>query len=272
MTIDDVQLGLKLSRQAGLNQTKSDWQRLLKMEPKGCFVAELDGCSLGTTTTCVFDNTAWIAMLIVDVDYRGKGIGTELLKYSLNYLESRKVKTVRLDATSAGQPIYEKIGFIPEYRLARFEGIAQSGKKGLLVSKACPDIFATIIEFDKVMSGTNREKMLRRLFEEFSDDIYVIQYDKTIKGFILTRPGANSIQIGPCIATEDAGSVLLQDVLVRYAGESVFIDIPIGNANAVKIAESSGLTIQRYFMRMYRGEEIKDKIKALWASSGPEKG
>lgn len=272
MTIDDVQLGLRLTRQAGWNQTESDLLRFLKMEPEGCFVAELDGRSVGTTGTCVFDSTAWIAMVLVEVETRGKGIGTELLKHSLNYLDKRKVKTIRLDATSAGQPIYEKLGFMAEYQLSRFEGIAPSGKKGALVSKAAPDLYASIIEFDKLMTGTNRRKMLSSFFEEFPEDIRIVKHGDTIEGFILTRPGANAIQIGPCIATIDTGSVLLQDALSRCAGESVFIDIPVDNANAIKIAESSGLKIQRYFMRMYRGERIKDNIKAIWSSSGPEKG
>ncbi|NQT03611.1 MAG: GNAT family N-acetyltransferase [Planctomycetes bacterium] len=272
MTIDDVQLGLKLTRQAGWNQTESDWLRFMKMEPEGCFVAEFGGRSVGTTTTCILGHVAWIAMVLVDVDARGKGVGTELLKYSLNYLDKRKVKTVRLDATSAGQPIYEKLGFTPEYQLARFEGIAPSGKRGALVSKATPAIYVSIIEFDTQMNRTNRGKMLSRLFEDFPEDIHIIWDGGKIEGFILTRPGANAIQIGPCIATIDAGPVLLSDALSRCAAEPVFIDIPVDNTNAVKIAESSGLRIQRYFMRMYRGEYVKDHIQALWAGSGPEKG
>ena len=272
MTIDDVQLGLKLTKQAGWNQIESDWLRFIKMEPNGCFAAELDGRSVGTTTTCILGHVAWIAMVLVDVEARGKGIGTELLKYSLNYLDTRKVKTVRLDATSAGQPIYEKLGFVAEYQLARFEGIAPSGKRGTLVSKAVPALYASIIEFDKWTTGTNRGNMLSRFFEEFPEDIRIIRDGDKIDGFILTRPGANAIQIGPCIASTDAGSVLLSDALSRCAEEPVFIDIPVDNAEAVEIAESCGLKVQRYFMRMYRGERIKDDIKAIWSSSGPEKG
>lgn len=272
MTIDDVQLGLRLTRQAGWNQTESDILRFLKLEPEGCFVAEHGGGAVGTTATCVFGSLAWIAMVLVDVDVRGKGIGTELLRYSLNYLDKRKVKTVRLDATSAGQPIYEKLGFTPEYQLARFEGIAPSGKRGALITKAAPAIYASIIEFDERMSGTNRGKMLSSLFEEFPDDIHVVRKEDKIEGFIMSRPGANAIQIGPCIATEDAGSVLLHDALAHCTAESVFIDIPVDNAKAVILAESNGLRIQRYFMRMYRGERIRDNIKAIWSSSGPEKG
>lgn len=272
MTIDDIQLGMRLSRQEGWNPTESDWLRFLKMEPDGCFIAEFDGSSVGTTNTCIFDDIAWIAMVIVDVDFRGKGIGTEILKYSLDYLDDRRVKTVRLDATSRGQPIYEKLGFVPEYQLARYEGKAPSCKRVANITMADSSIYEDIIRFDKRASGTNREKMFGNFFEEFPDDIYVVQRNDEIDGFILSRPGANAVQLGPCIANEDEGSDLLCDALSRYAGESVFIDIPVDNLKAMEIADSSGLKIQRYFTRMYRGGRIKDNIKAIWTGSGPEKG
>ena len=272
MTIDDLKLGLRLTKQAGWNQTESDWLRFMNMEPTGCFVAELNGPSVGTTTTCVLGQVAWIAMVLVDVNARGRGVGTALLKHALNYLDERKVKTVRLDATPAGQPIYEKLGFVPEYELARFEGIVPPVKPGSVVPKGTPDTFASIIEFDNRMTGTDRAKMLSRLFEEFPENIRLLRRGDIVEGYITTRPGANAVQIGPCIATRNAGPELLCDALKRCVGKQIFIDIPLDNTDAVDIAKSSGLRIQRPFTRMYRGEPVKDNVRALWASSGPEKG
>ena len=272
MTIEDLRLGLRLSRQAGWNQTESDWLRFMNTEPEGCFVAELNGYSVGTTTICIFENVAWIAMVLVDKDARGQGVGTKLLKHSLDYLDGRKVETVRLDATRLGQPIYEKLGFVPEYELARFEGIARQGKTGLSITEAVPEFFADMIEYDRQVTGTNREKMLSLLFKEFPQNTFIFTDDDKIEGFITMRPGANAVQIGPCVASMNAGPALLSDALNRCAGKAVFVDIPTGNVPAVKIAESSGLKIQRRFMRMCRGERIKDNIKTIWAGSGPEKG
>ncbi|HUU20207.1 MAG TPA: GNAT family N-acetyltransferase [Sedimentisphaerales bacterium] len=272
MTIDDLKLGLRLTEQAGWNQTESDWLRFMNMEPAGCFAAELNGASIGTTATCVLGRVAWIAMVLVDVNARGRGVGTALLKHALNYLDERKVKTVRLDATPAGQPIYEKLGFMPEYKLVRFEGIALSDKKKPVVTKPTPEVFASIIKFDNRMTGTDRAKMLSRLFEEFPENIRVMRHGDIVEGYITTRPGANAVQIGPCIAMKNAGRALLSDALNHCAGKQVFIDIPLDNADAVDIAQSSGLRIQRPFTRMYRGELVKDNVRALWASSGPEKG
>lgn len=272
MTIDDLRLGLQLSQQAGWNQTKADWQRFFNLGPEGCFVAEYGGHPVGTTMTFASDQVAWIAMVLVDKESRGQGVGTKLLRHSLDYLDGLKIKTVRLDATHLGRPIYERLGFVPEYELVRFEGIAPSGRAVTTVKNATPEILTDVIEFDKQMTGENRTKMIKVLFKEFQENTSVLMHGDKLEGFVTMRSGSNAVQIGPCTATLNAGSDLLSYALYKCAGKAVYIDIPTDNTNSVKIAESSGLKIQRRFVRMYRGERIKDNIEAIWASSGPEKG
>lgn len=272
MKISDVPLGLRLSRQAQWNQTEADWLRFLHFEPQGCFVAELDECPVGTTTTCVLGQVAWIAMVLVEIDVRGQGIGTQLLRHALDYLDARQVPTVRLDATPAGRAVYEKLGFMAEYELARYEGVASHCATPHIVAETTPPTYPDIVEFDKKMTGTDRQKMLIKLFDEFPQDLRILQRHGVIEGYAVTRPGANAIQVGPCVATLDAGPALLHDALNRCAGKPVFVDMPVSNAPAVKIAESSQLRIQRRFTRMYRGKRVSDRIEALWTTSSPEKG
>ncbi len=277
MTTDDLPLGLRLTRQAGWNQIEADWRRFMNMEPEGCFVAEFDGSPAGTTTTCVFGRqVAWVAMVLVDKDMRGRGIGTRLLKHALDYLTGRKIETVRLDATPAGRPIYEKLGFVAEYELARFEGMVNDLQlpieKSKIESRKSKIVFSDLIEFDHLMTGTNRAKMLGRLFDEYPEQIRIVRQRDELEGFITMRPGANATQVGPCIATADAGPSLLADALDRCEGKPVFVDVPLGNGYAVGIAQSSGLKVQRCFTRMSLGRRIHENVHALWASSGPEKG
>ena len=272
MSTSDLRLGLRLSRQAGWNQTMSDWRRFFDLGPEGCFVAELGGHSVGTTMTFVSGRVAWIAMVLVEKSARRKGIGTALLKHALEYLDARKVRTVRLDATHLGRPIYEKLGFLPEYELVRFEGRARLGRAVASVKNATPEILEDMIEFDKRMTGENRGKMLRALFREFPKNTRVLMHGRKLEGFVTMRSGRNAVQIGPCTATIKAGPALLSDALNHCARKIVLIDIPTGNVHAVKIAESSGFEIQRRFLRMYRGRRITNNVSAIWASSGPEKG
>jgi GNAT superfamily N-acetyltransferase len=122
MTAADLPLGLRLSREAGWNQTPADWSRLLGLGPAGCFVAELDGAAVGTTTTCVFGPIAWVAMVLVDRDVRGRGIGTALVAHAIDHLDELGVRSIRLDATPLGEPLYRRLGFVAEYPLTRFQG------------------------------------------------------------------------------------------------------------------------------------------------------
>jgi hypothetical protein len=100
----------------------------------------------------------------------------------------------------------------------------------------------------------------------------VVQQTGEIHGFLTVRARARELLIGPCLATADAGPLLLADAWHRKAGEQIAIDIPTGNRSVVRLAEEKGLTIQRYLVRMCRGETLDERVQQIWASSGPEKG
>ena len=281
MTVADIPLGLRLARQAGWNQIESDWRRFLALQPDGCFVGALDGAAVATTAAFIFGPVAWIAMVLVDIDSRRRGIATTLLKHALDFLDKRGVRTIRLDATAAGQPVYEKLGFVPEYPLTRYMGIAAkvgcavhtfSLEEDRPVERCARHTLPQIAIFDQRMTGTPRERMLAQLFEESPEITRVLHRDGQLEGYVTGRRGANATLIGPCIATARAGPALLGDALSRCAGQLIFVDVPRDNAPAIGVVERSGLTIQRHFTRMCRGERIKDHVAAIWASSGPEKG
>jgi len=272
MTVADLSLGATLTRQAGWNQIESDWRRFMRMQPQGCFVAELDGVPAATTVTCIFGPVAWIAMVLVEISARRKGVATALLKHALGFLDSQGVRTVRLDATAAGRPVYEKLGFTAEYALTRYEGIAPAMEAQPDVAAADASLLPEIVALDRRATGTHREKMLLRLFEESPEAVRVLRRGGRVEGFVTTRCGANASLIGPCIAVGDAGRSLLRDALGRCSGGPVFVDVPRDNAGALAVVEASGLKPQRHFTRMYRGERIVDSPPSIWASSGPEKG
>src|SRR6266480_4275307 len=95
MRASDVGLGLQLSGRAGWNQVAADWQRLLELQPDGCFVAEWNGRPVGTTMTCLFGPVAWVAMVLVEESLRGRGIGRALMRRALEFLDRQSVATVR---------------------------------------------------------------------------------------------------------------------------------------------------------------------------------
>ena len=273
MTAADVPLGMRLRHQAGFNQTEADWRRFLHLEPDGCFVAELDGQPVGTVTNCVFDSVGWIAMLLVDERVRGRGIGTRLTEHALAYLDARGVASARLDATPRGRPIYEKLGFVAEYELARLEGSPSGGRSHHLAATITADQLDAVVELDREVTGTYRRRLIECLHREKPDAMHVVRAGDEVAGYLTFREGSNATQIGPGVALTDEAGRMLGDVAIQSCtGQRVYVDVPTDNRPAMQWAESKRLLVQRYFTRMRRGASVVDRPSQLWASSGPEKG
>jgi predicted N-acetyltransferase YhbS len=97
------------------------YEASLDVQPDGCFVAQLDDEIVGTGCYFIYNETlAWIGNVAVLPAYQRKGIGTSIMKKLLKNLEARKIKSVRLDASEAGYPIYRKLGFLDEYRTVTY--------------------------------------------------------------------------------------------------------------------------------------------------------
>ncbi len=273
MTRRDVPLGIRLTRQAGWNQTHSDWRRFLHLEPAGCLVALWDGHPAGTAVTSVFDSVAWIAMILVDQRLRGRGIGTRLVEQAIVYLDGRRVASIRLDATPLGRPIYEKLGFSPQYELRRWEGVARGAPCHPRVAPIAPGELPAVIELDRKITGTHRPNLLEYLDRHNPARTRVFRDGGRVVGYATCREGARAVQIGPAAALEpDAGRALADAVSQPSAGRLVFVDIPCDNGPASRWAEDQGFTVQRHFTRMGRGPMVADLPGSIWASSGPETG
>jgi ribosomal protein S18 acetylase RimI-like enzyme len=279
MTESDIPLGMRLKTAAGWNQLAADWRRVLTLQPNGCWVAEWNGAPVGTAATCLFGSVAWIAMVLVDNQYRGRGIGRALLEQTLAFLDEQQVATVRLDATPLGQPLYEKLGFSPQFVLARFEGAVVSGPRDecefdrqYLVETPQPSDQAQIMALDREVNATDRTKLLEQLFREYPDELRFVRKDEQIAGYVTLRPGARAWQLGPCIATTDASLSLLADAVRRHQGESFYLDIPQENRAVYELAERLGLQVQRTLVRMCRGVDVREDLSRLATTSGPELG
>src|SRR6266446_5459372 len=240
LTHDDIPFAMKLKDQAGWNQTEMDWRRFLGMQPDGCFVAEWDGQPVGTTVACIRGPVAWIAMVLVDPDWRRRGIGKALMSHALSFLDAQGVPSVRLDATALGKPLYEKLGFVAEYELARYEGVPQGSYETNSVEKANAQDWPQLFQLDREITTADRSKFLTRLFSERREDVRMVRSGTEVVGFLAVRPGVRAWQIGPCLATHAAGAMLLADAAHRHASGKVFIDIPVHNEAAVNTARTLG--------------------------------
>ena len=278
MTDDDIPAGVRLKEIAGWNQTAADWKRFLDATPQGCFVAEVDGKVCGTVTTIVFENRfAWVGMVLVDPEFRSRGIGTALLERAVQYLDDVKIATIKLDATPQGKPLYEKLGFVSEYEIERWTLQRASPRNARIpnirVSQST-ELSPEILEIDRGVFGTDRSSLLKSLHREAPEFTNSVSAGAVVQGYALGRRGAFADHLGPWMSgNSSAAEQLLETFVTRSARQKLIVDRMKANKLAAGLLEGSGFGYSRTLTRMYRGVNgFPGKPDVLCAILGPEFG
>jgi GNAT superfamily N-acetyltransferase len=270
----DITAGMALKDFAGWNQTAADWERFLRASPVGCFAAEIHGKVVGTSATIVYeDRFAWVGMVLVDPEYRKRGIGTRLLERAVEHLDKLGIPTIKLDATPQGKPIYEKMGFVPEYEIERWVLHREAVPLPSVARAGVPDI-ERIIEHDREIFGADRGELLRSLHLDAPDFTLASELEGEIIGYALGRGGSHADHLGPWMAwDEPTGRDLLDEFLQRSARDTVFVDCLKNNEMARQLLLSRGFLISRLLTRMVRGPNTyPGRPELLCAILGPEFG
>ncbi len=262
MTDGDLRVADELRRLAGWNQTLEDWRRLLWLEPRGCFVAVENGEVVGTVTTTTYGQAlAWIGMMLVRAEHQRRGIGTRLMRQALEYLRDRGVACVKLDATPAGRLVYEKLGFVPESTLTRWQqpssGKTQSPEPAVAGVRELTDAdWEAVDDSDRAAFGASRTCLLRSLAHD-SRAVLVWPAQGRVVGWGMVRPGANADYLGPLVCSSDEGSLsLVAALLGRVGSDCVIWDVPDKNESAKATAQRFGFAPLRPLTRMRLGPEM----------------
>lgn len=240
LTAADIPRAKQLSDAAGWNQTQNDWRLLIEIAPENCFGYDLDGCLVATTTLVSYGKTmAWIGMVLTHPAYRGRGIARQLVRKALEVADARKIPTVKLDATDAGRPLYESVGFVEEQPVERWSRDGAAGTRREYPAGPIPN-------YDERAFGADRTKVLERL----ANGGTLLLADG---GYVMSRPGAQAGYIGPCVASSpDAAQQLIEAVLDGWQ----YLDILPGSSNVVGVAQRLGFERVRRLTRMRRGRGL----------------
>jgi ribosomal protein S18 acetylase RimI-like enzyme len=253
---------MTLSTLAGWNQTAADWNLLLHLHSEGCLAIGCDGEVVATTTLiCYGDQLAWLGMVLTHPNYRKRGFAKKLVQSALKIAEAKKIRSVKLDATNQGVPLYESFGFRREQSVERWSGFGL-GAAGIhsVAPTGMPDF-----ELDRDAFGANRIHLL---------EILAVNAPPFVAndGFAMWRPGARASYLGPCVArSAESAKLVITGCLSANDGEW-FWDLFPANYSAIKMAEDFGFTVARRLVRMIRGEDIRGSESMIYAGSGFELG
>ena len=278
MKLNDISEAMKLSMAEGWNQTEKDWKLFVENPGSVCMVAECDNKVIGTTTTINYSNqVAWIGMVLVDKEYRGHGVSKSLLAAIFKNLES--CKSIKLDATPAGQQVYKKFDFKDEYLVTRMINLSVKNLSSDVDNDILPEPIQQkdikeIIALDEIIFGANRAQLIQSLLREYPGKGEFVKRNNGVTGFALGRTGNKYQQIGPVMASNQADAqILIMNSLKKLTNQSVVVDVLNDKEELLTWLSSIGFIKQRHFIRMYRKENPLPGITGKhYLICGPEFG
>jgi GNAT superfamily N-acetyltransferase len=124
---------------------------------------EMDGKIVGVGASIAFERTAWLAHIIVDSNYRNKGIGFDIVN-ELIYLLKRdfSTETFLLIATELGRPLYLKFGFkdVSNYLFMKREQPWQVQPISPSITDFQEEFRSSIYSIDLEVTGERREWLI----------------------------------------------------------------------------------------------------------------
>lgn len=232
---------LLLTMRAGWNQNETDITRMIRLDPKGSFVARIqgDGFNIPVATSSTLPlgkNNTWIGMILVHPELRRQGIANAMMQHCLKYaIDSGKIIN-GLDATPMGNTVYGAVGYVNSYRIWRsffqLDEFSKAQEDTNHVSRMSESDLRDVILYD-ASRFLEREQIMTELFKDSDNGCFVFRDDNgAVKGFCYTRPGRIRPFVGPFTADSEeiAGKLIVSAakhlIAVGNSDGTAFIDTP----------------------------------------------
>lgn len=252
MATDDLASAVQLSQEMNWPHRIEDWKLFLDLGEG--LVVERDGQIVGTTMGWRFgDDMATIGLVIVSPTVQGQGIGRKLMEGMIAQLGNRSIV---LNATAEGKPLYEKLGFVetgvihqhqglvrevPLYQLGDGERVRPVGKSDTVLS-----------EMYSTASGMDRAALFKALISKSRTMVHTHEHNAV--GFAMLRRFGRGWSIAPVVGRdEESAKALILHWLAVKQGKFCRLDVT-GNGGLGPWLDSLGLPCVGTVRTMVRGK------------------
>lgn len=242
----------------GWNPGKNDAKVFWDTDPDGfygCFVE--NKLIAGGAIISYNGEYGFMGLFIVHSEYRNDGIGRKLWHYRRDMLISRlrPNASIGMDGVLAMQPFYSKGGFKIAYRDERYEFLSKAFISSKHVSIIESNDFDDIVTYDINFFGCARVKFLKGWLYMPEGKSFMYKKNNEISGYAVIRKAETGYKIGPLFANDfETADELLKSCFNAYPNDSVFLDIPTTNNDAVALVKKYGGKYVFECARMYYGE------------------
>lgn len=280
----DIDYVAESVQREGWGHTRRDVERCWLYEPNGCFIAEAGGRRVGHVFSIRYDSAGWIGLLIVDPKAREKGIGKMLMENAISYLQKSGAEMIRLEAVERAVPLYRRLGFKEESDSLRFQRKVDQINAPKRTKEAemhggirlmQKDDIETVARFDSRYFGANRQRVLKRLYEDNPQLCFIAEKKGNPSGYIMARKVREAYWIGPWISEDSETAESLFRVCVGALGDEteLRLGMPAPNSDGVSLMEKLDFELTGKSVRMVLGErQHAVHTSGVYGIGGPEKG
>lgn len=196
---------------------------------------------------------ATLGLVIISDALQGRGLGRAMMQ---QLLADAGTRNVILNATAAGRPLYEKLGFRVTDTLSQHQSATAQAPQlplapGSRIRRLQAEEVPALLALDRHASGMDRSTLLTALLK-FAE-VAVLERDGHIKGVAMLRAFGRGHVIGPVIATGiDDAKKLISHWVNACPGAFLRIDVP-GQSGLKPWLQDIGLTCVDDVVTMCRG-------------------
>ncbi|WP_164852657.1 GNAT family N-acetyltransferase [Novosphingobium umbonatum] len=250
MQESDIERAVEMTRALHWPHREEDWALFLQVGQG--IVAQWQGEVIGTALGFPYgDHAATLGLVIVDNAHQGKGYGRRLMQAMMDQLGER---SIILQATVEGAPLYEKLGFADYGILHQHQGVLpnvplaqlRQGERirPLGASEQTPG------HLYSSATGTDRHAMMQVLNAQ--DRTVVLTHDDVPVGFANLRRFGRGWSIAPVVAPDvDGAKVLILHWLAQNAGNFTRLDV----------TEASGLSPWLEGLGLPRVDTVRSMVR-----------
>lgn len=260
----------------GWNPGKNDAEVFWNTDPDGFYGFYYENQLIAGGAIISYNKEyGFMGLFIVHRDFRNKGIGNKLWHFRRDLLINKLNPNapIGMDGVLAMQSFYNKGGFNIAFRDERYEFKSETIPFSINVSPINKEDFEKINEYDSIYFGCQRAIFLKNWLQMPESKAIKYTENDRILGYAVIRKAETGYKIGPLFANnQKIADELFKSCLSIAPNNSVFLDIPTTNQNAVSLVKKYNGKYVFECARMYYGEAPKIVVNNIYGITTFELG
>ena len=226
---------------------------------------------VATTSAIAAGPVGVVGNVIVRDDYRRRGLGRAVMDSAVAWMRQRGVRSVLLDATPAGRPLYRGMGFVGLERSFYAWGPLRTLDRSALRHIAAGHVHTAhripshelprVAALDEQAFGGDRLPLVAGLLREPGAALYVAEgVAADVSGFLVARPvevPREGLRVGPWVARDPAtAAALLESALgasepwrdelpaTHEDDWRIALNLPESSADSLRLMRAIGMHVE----------------------------